>query len=444
MRRQVVQRHACLLVMLMAAMFGDGPLLRAENVLPLTPLEVAGPREHTALAFLVQQYLAAGTAEEAQELEARILAHPDAMLPTLTELLRRPRPYGREPVGAQPGLSLTVRGTAVHYGLFVPPSYDPAQSYPLVVCLHGYGFSGDTYLNRWIPRLGEHYLLACPTYPESAWWTRFGEELVLATIREVKSRYHVDTNRIFLTGMSNGGIGAWIIGMHHADVFAGIAPMASGVDDVLFPFVENLRHTPVYVIHGAADQIMPVELSRALVEEMITHNIPHVYREHHGTHPHAGGHFFPRQELPALVKWFDVQRRSSLVREVSVVRDATHLVNFYWTRIDATDQIAAFSDNLVDGRDQRIRQKMYATLRATLAAPNHIAVQAQFVRRYSLFLNDALIDMSQPLLVETNGRRSFQGLVQPDRKILLRQARLRQDPDRVFPVRLTISVPPTN
>ena len=35
--------------------------------------------------------------------------------------------------------------------------------------------------------------------------------------------------------------------------------MASGIDDVLFPFLENLRTTPTYIIHGAQDQVMPVE-----------------------------------------------------------------------------------------------------------------------------------------------------------------------------------------
>jgi len=38
--------------------------------------------------------------------------------------------------------------------------------------------------------------------------------------------------------------------------------MASGLDDVLFPFFRNLRQMPLYVIHGAKDQIMPVWLSR--------------------------------------------------------------------------------------------------------------------------------------------------------------------------------------
>ena len=119
-----------------------------------------------------------------------------------------------------------------------------------MVCLHGAGFTGEAYLERWQARLGEDYVLACPTAPMGAWFTRGAEELVLATIRSVQRRYHIDPDRIFLTGMSNGGIGTWIIGMHDAPLFAGIAPMASGLDDVLMPFLANLRSTPIYIIHG--------------------------------------------------------------------------------------------------------------------------------------------------------------------------------------------------
>ena len=125
-----------------------------------------------------------------------------------------------------------------------------------------------------------------------AWWTRFGEDLTLAILQSVSAEYHIDPERIFLTGMSNGGIGAWIIGMHMRSV-CGDCAMASGIDDVLFPFVENLAHTPVYVIHGEKDRIMPVQLSRDLVEEMKRRGIPHLYREHQWTPSPAGGHFFP-------------------------------------------------------------------------------------------------------------------------------------------------------
>jgi hypothetical protein len=240
--------------------------------------------------------------------------------------------------------------------------------------------------------------------------------------------------------MSNGGIGAWLIGMHHAPLFAGIAPMAGGLDDVLMPFLENLRNTPIYMIHGAKDQVMPVELSRSISRELTTLGITHVYREHQREHPVAGGHYFPREELPDLIAWLNRQRREAFPARLTVVRDASRFQPFDWLRLESTDPIAAFSDDLINKRDERIRRREYAKLDATIVGPNRIEVKTERVRRYSLFLSDRLIDLSKPLTVLTNGRVSFAGTVSPSLETLLRQARLRQDPHQLFSVHLTIPV----
>jgi dienelactone hydrolase len=256
----------------------------------------------------------------------------------------------------------------------------------------------------------------------------------------VQSQYHVDPNRIFLTGMSNGGVGVYLIGSHYAPIFAGLAPMASGLDDVLLPFLENLRHTPVYLIHGTQDQVMPVELSRTVAQTLTRLGYPFTYREHDRSHPVAGGHYFPREELPDLVGWFGTHRRDPFPKRVTVVRDATHLSPFSWVRIDATDQIAAFSDNLVDRRDDAIKSRLYAKLDAEIVGPNRVEVRTERVRRYSLFLNHHLVDPAQPITVVTNGRVSYEGTLTPSIETLLREARQRHDRTLLFPVMLTLPV----
>ena len=201
--------------------------------------------DNSSLTSLIRDYLRGETAEQSQEFLKIIIKHPDANLQTVEAIIRDIPQYSSAPVGAQPRRSITVRGKNASYALYVPPSYSPEQAYPLILCLHGAGFTGESYLERWVPRLEDRYILACPTMAGGAWWTRFAEELTLEILDSLSQEYHLDPDRIFLTGMSNGGIGAWIIGMHHADRFAGIAPMASGLDDVMFPFVENLINTPV-------------------------------------------------------------------------------------------------------------------------------------------------------------------------------------------------------
>jgi dienelactone hydrolase len=308
-----------------------------------------------------------------------------------------------------------------------------------VICLHGAGFTGDAYLERWQTRLNERYILACPTLPQGNWWTREAADVVLATLHAVQSRYHIDPDRIFLTGMSNGGIGVYVIGSHYAPLFAGLAPMASGLDDVLLPFLQNLRHTAVYLIHGTQDQVMPVELSRTIAQELTRLGYPYTYREHDRTHPVAGGHYFPREELPDLIAWFDAQHRDALPKTLTVVRDATHLSPFAWIRIDSTDRIAAFSDNLVDRRDDAIKNRLYATLDAELVGSNRIEVRTERVRRYSLFLNQDLVDLAKPITVVTNGQISYEGSVTPSIVTVLREARRRHDRALLFSVVLTIT-----
>lgn len=216
--------------------------------------------------------------------------------------------------------------------------------------------------------------------------------------------------------------------------------MASGLDDVLMPFLANLRSTPVYIIHGAKDQVMPVDLSRSIARELDALGYPHVYREHQREHPMAGGHYFPREELPDIIAWFNSRHREPLPTRLTLVRDGSHFQAFNWVRLDATDSIAAFSDDLVDKRDERIKRREYARLDVSIAANNRIEVKAEHVQRYSLFLNEPLIDFSKPLTVITNGELSFEGIVTPSVETLLRQARLRQDPERLFSIHLTIPI----
>jgi len=391
------------------------------------------------LSSLVFHYLDTTDSEEADRLLHEIQAHPEASIERVMRIIQTERVYQRLPIGQLSEEHIQLQGRAYPLALSIPPNYQPSKEYGLVVCLHGAGFSGDAYLDRWKGRLGDEYLLACPTYVAGAWFTRQAEDLVLATIQYVRRLYHVDPDRIFLTGMSNGGIGTWLIGMHHAPLFAGIAPMASGLDDVLMPFLANLMNTPVYMIHGAKDQVMPVELSRSISRELTALGYPHVYREHQGEHPMAGGHYFPREELPELVAWFNKQRRNPFPSTVRLVREASHFQPFGWVRIDGTDEIAAFSDDLISKRDALTRSKQYAKFEASIVTPNRIEVATKRVRRYSLFLNGQLIDISKPLTILTDGQLSFEGTVTPSLNTLLRQARLRQDPHQLYPIQVTIS-----
>ena len=112
-----------------------------------------------------------------------------------------------------------------------------------------------------------------------------------------------------------------------------------------------------------------------------------------------------------------------------------------WVRIDSTEQIAAFTENLIDSRDQYITGGIYAKLHADITGQNTIVVKTVRVKRYTLFLNDALVDFSQPVVVKTNGVTSFEGIVEPNIETLLQESRQRADTNLLFPAKLTIDLP---
>ncbi|MBH0207689.1 MAG: hypothetical protein HP495_04025, partial [Nitrospira sp.] len=163
---------------------------------PASSLAVeVGPTD-AGLASRIFQYLDASDGDAAERLLQGVLSDESASINTVSQLIRTSRIYQNQPVGDLPHEQIVIRGQTYPLSLLIPPTYQTTKSYALVVCLHGFGFTGEEYLERWRTRLGEEYLLACPTYPSGAWFTRRAEELVLATIRELQARYHVDPNRI--------------------------------------------------------------------------------------------------------------------------------------------------------------------------------------------------------------------------------------------------------
>src|SRR5262249_5057433 len=174
------------------------------------------------LASQVFRYLDTTNGEEADRLLREIQHHSEASIERMTRIIQTERRYDSQPIGTLPNEQIQQQGRVYPLALSIPLTYQPSRGYGLVVCLHGAGFTGDAYLERWRSRLGDDYILACPTYAAGAWFTKQAEDLVLATIQKVSERYHVDPDRIFLTGVSDAGIRTRLFGMHKAPLFFGL------------------------------------------------------------------------------------------------------------------------------------------------------------------------------------------------------------------------------
>jgi pimeloyl-ACP methyl ester carboxylesterase len=140
-------------------------------------------------------------------------------------------------------------GSVQPYAIRLPNGYDRARKYPLVIQLHGTNFkevlSGErlTYHgmpdSQWfVPELPVIYV-HCFGGP-TTFYQGMGEAQILETIEEVKRRFAVDPDQVFIMGHSMGGAGSYTVGMHYPDHFGGIMPF----DPAMGSRVNSLAEIP--------------------------------------------------------------------------------------------------------------------------------------------------------------------------------------------------------
>ena len=87
-------------------------------------------------------------------------------------------------------------------------------------------------------------------------------------MNDVITSYAVDTERLYLTGLSMGGFGTWHLGAVHPERFATLAPICGG-GAWFAGFPEKarvLKDVPIWVFHGAKDEVVPLQESEKVVD----------------------------------------------------------------------------------------------------------------------------------------------------------------------------------
>src|SRR5439155_12482503 len=96
---------------------------------------------------------------------------------------------------------------------------------------------------------------------------------LLALLEEITRDYAVDTERIYLTGLSMGGYGAWNLGISYPEKFAAIAPICGGGELITVILSSRdkapaLKSLGVWAFHGGKDPVVPVEESQRMVNAL--------------------------------------------------------------------------------------------------------------------------------------------------------------------------------
>jgi predicted peptidase len=173
-----------------------------------------------------------------------------------------------------------TEGVTLDYLLFLPKGYDAKamKRWPMILFLHGAGERGT---DVW--KVATHgppknvamhpdfpFIVISPQCPERQVWSK---DALLALLDDITATYAVDTNRIYLTGLSMGGYGTWDLGLAHPEKFAAIVPICGG-GQILSILLANhdkgsaLNTLGVWAFHGGKDPVVPLEESQRMVEAL--------------------------------------------------------------------------------------------------------------------------------------------------------------------------------
>jgi predicted peptidase len=154
------------------------------------------------------------------------------------------------------------------YLLFLPHGYEKSkQRWPLMLFLHGAGESGTNLSS--VKKLGPPmlvetnrdfpFVLVSPQTRVRTW----NADLLNGFLNDILRRYRVDKNRVYLTGASMGGSGAWAFAAAYPERFAAMAPLCGSGDPAE---AKKLARLPIWVFQGAKDPVVSFDRAQAMVD----------------------------------------------------------------------------------------------------------------------------------------------------------------------------------
>ncbi len=326
----------------------------------------------------------------------------------------------------------------------------PKKPRALLVLLHGLGGNerqlAGAVSEDLLEREGIIVLAPCaqplpPDHPNSDvglldklqphWWSYDERGIVMSAILSVARLYEFDRDRVYLSGHSMGGFGAWNLGLRFADRLAAAAPMSGGISRREYVgskphrryhlLLDNAVHLPLFFAHGDQDGLVPVEFERRLHAGLLEREIPHTYVELKGA-----GHLIDLGDrgpvMPKLSEFILKAKRDPHPRRIvhRVIEDRPS--RSFWIRIDS---IWASTGKIEAQVDEE----------------NGIELRCSGVDRFTVFLDEALIDLERPVRLRVNGKLLHEGKVEPDLETLLESWREREDPAFVHRAALRFKAP---
>ena len=220
----------------------------------------------------------------------------------------------------------TANGNTLPYRLLFPKNYDKSKKYPLILFLHGAGERGTDNEKQLVhgskmfleAQNRERFpaIVVMPQCPEDSYWASVKVDrdkqpmtfafdytrpsnwpLVAAydVVKQLVREESVDKHRLYIMGLSMGGMGTFEQVFNHSKTYAAAVPICGGADVAAYD--KRVRKTPYWVFHGAADSVVPVENSRRMVERLKALKVPVQYTEYPGVNHNSWDNAFAEPEL---------------------------------------------------------------------------------------------------------------------------------------------------
>jgi len=220
----------------------------------------------------------------------------------------------------------------LNYRLLKPAGYRAGgdRKYPLVVFMHGAGERGSDNKAQLIHGMRDFasdaimkkypaFVLA-PQVPTGQQWvntpwtakshTMAGQpsmsmKLTRQLINELRKEYRIDTSRIYVTGLSMGGFGAWEAACRWPEVFAACAPICGGGDTAQ---AATMKDVPVWAFHGDADNAVAVSRSRDMIAALKAAGAAPKYTEYKGVGHNSWSRTYANADF---YEWLFAQKKTA-------------------------------------------------------------------------------------------------------------------------------------
>ncbi len=399
--------------------------------------------------YLVVEYLRSDDEYRREEI-VKLLKNTEGMSPNrlLQMVSQLPLPILSD--NLDPGVAQTIElndasegRPATRYSVVLPTEYNPHRSYPLVVALRPAERSVNDTLLWWAgnaekPGRSQRHgsIVVAPEYLNEGdsdyAYNVAAHHAVLNTIRDVRKRFQVDSNRIFLAGHGAGANAALDIGMSHPHHFAGLISVNGISKNFCQWYWKNCEHLPIYFVAGELDRaLLTQNAGPGKVNEMMLKGIDVMYTEYVGR-----GYESYHEEIGHIFDWMDALRRARFPKEVEaqILRPTDN--EFYWVQASGFPDVVSRAPQVLLGKN-RTRRVSPMRLSARVSSANAILLQSG-ARQHILSLSPELVNYDRQLLVRHRGKYAFRGFVESDMTVTLEDLRQRGDRQRIYTAQLAI------